>query len=353
MKQQLKYFSIVIASLITVAAIGLPEMSKKVILKKPKSSTNTKGRIPIVFSKEYDISILGLEKFHPFDSKKYGKVYKHLIHKTGVPESSIFTPEPVTNDQLKQVHTEDYINALNQSSNIAQVAEMPALSKVPKGILHSSLLKPVKYATGGTILGAQLALDSGYAINLSGGYHHAKANNGEGFCFFADINLAIIELQKQNPDIKVMIIDLDAHQGNGHESVTGTEENIVIFDMYNSEIYPGDDDVKQYIDYDFPLESGTTDDHYLSILKKELPKALNESKPDLIIYNAGTDIYSKDPLGALGVSEQGIIKRDEFVFHQAIMGDIPILMVLSGGYTKESSGIIARSIENVIEKNNL
>ncbi len=323
----------------------------KLIQKKSYPTPQTSGKLPIIFSPDYDISILGLENLHPFDSKKYGKVFRYLNSKSLLSESSIFTPEPVSDSMLLQVHSREYLESLKKSKTIARVAEMPMLSKLPNKTLQKSLLRPMKLATGGSILGVQLALDSGYAINLSGGYHHAKSGNGEGFCFFADINLAILQLQKLRPGIKVMIVDLDAHQGNGHEAISQDAEDIIIYDMYNADVYPMDDNVKQYIDFDIPLSSFTSDSIYLHKLYTSLPKAISSSKPDFILYNAGTDIYEKDPLGRLSVSSEGIINRDEFVFDQALSNDIPILMVLSGGYSKESASIIGRSIENIIRKN--
>lgn len=346
--------SIIALSVTLVSVLIFAQPPSKIMkTKKAPPPDISNNRLPIVFSKDYDISILGLENFHPFDSKKYGKVYKYLQDHVGVTESSTFTPTAVTDEQLLTVHTEPYLTSLKKSRTIAYVAEMPMLSKLPNSTLEKCILNPMKLATGGTILGAQLALDSGYAINLSGGYHHAKSGNGEGFCFFADINLAILELQKTKPDIKVMIVDLDAHQGNGHEAISGNADNIIIYDIYNGDIYPYDEEVKPFIDYNISISSHTSDSLYLSTLKTTLPRAISSSKPDFIIYNAGTDIYENDPLGALSVSKEGIINRDEFVFDQAIKGNIPILMVLSGGYTKESAQIIGESIENIIKKKSL
>jgi len=306
-------------------------------------------KLPIIFHKKYDISFWGLEKFHPFDSKKYGKVYRYLTNHVGLQPEQFYTPARVTNADLLIVHTQDYLDSLNSSSTIARIAEVGVLSWVPNSWLQSAVLEPMRLATGGTVLGAQLALENGWAINLAGGYHHAKRESGDGFCFFADIPLAINKLWQQNPDLKVMVVDLDAHQGNGTESIIQDDPRVAIFDVYNSFIYPQDMDAKQYIRFDYPVRSGIADAQYLQLLDDHLARAIDEFQPNLIIYNAGTDIFEHDKLGQMKISAQGIIKRDAFVFGCARARSISILMVLSGGYTMQSAEIIGKSIENLLK----
>jgi histone deacetylase 11 len=191
-------------------------------------------------------------------------------------------------------------------------------------------------------------MDKGWAINLSGGYHHAKKNSGEGFCYFSDVALAIYHLWEKDSTLKILFIDLDAHQGNGIATIFAEDHRIYIFDLYNNDIYPNDLMAKKYIDFDFPIHSYTSDSIYLQIIIQELPKIMDQVKPDFIIYNAGTDILEGDPLGVLDISTEGIIKRDEIVFQNAMERRIPILMVLSGGYTNRSGYIIGKSITNIL-----
>ena len=310
----------------------------------------TIAKIPIIYSPKYNITLFGIQKLHPFDTEKYKKVYKYLRYNVGIEKDQFYIPEKVSEEDLKLVHTERYLKSLNQSKVIAQIAEMPIVKFVPNILLRNRLLRPMKYGTGGTILGAKLAYKYGWAINLSGGYHHAKSNSGEGFSCYADIPIAIYKLWQKDSTQKVMIIDLDAHQGNGHESILKNDNRIIIVDVYNRQIYPGDEEVKQYISYDFPILRYTEDEEYLSIIRDPISTIISIEKPNLIIYNAGTDIYEKDPLGILKISEEGIIKRDEIVFVSAINNDIPILMLLSGGYSKQSAEIISKSIENILTK---
>lgn len=313
-------------------------------------SVQQSTKLPIVFHKKYDISFWGLEGFlHSFDSKKYGKIYNYLVNTLNIPSDAFYIPEKVSTEDLLKVHTQSYLNTLDYSSTLAKITEVSLLGYIPNFLLQSHLLDPMRYATQGTVMAASLALEHAWAINLSGGYHHAKAHNGEGFCVYADIPLACKVILEQHPEYKILIVDLDAHQGNGHEMICASDPRIAIMDMYNFHNYPHDLEAKKHITFDYPLKPYIEDEEYLLILKSALPAAINQLKPNLIIYNAGTDIFEKDRLGRLSISEQGIIERDAFVFITAQEFNIPVAMVLSGGYTAESASIISKSIENILK----
>ncbi len=311
----------------------------------------TDTKLPIVYHPGYNISLFGLEKLHPFDSCKYGHVYDYLIEQQLIKSSEFHQPTEVTNQQLLIIHPQSYLDSLDSLATLARITEIP-IDYIPQmfsSLVLPSIITPMRLATGGTILATQLALKKGWAINLGGGYHHAKDCEGGGFCAFADIPLAInILLQKNSKLQKVLIIDLDAHQGNGHEWIFRDNDAIAIFDIYNEDIYPHDEEAKKAITYNHPVHSGINDARYLALLKKQLPIALADSKPDFIVYNAGTDILAGDTLGRMNISKQGIIERDAFVFGEAFKRNIPITMVLSGGYTKQSAGVISKSVENLL-----
>lgn len=312
-------------------------------------------KVPIIYHPSYNISLAGLQKLHPFDTCKYKKVYNYLRKNLNLRPKQFYKPSMISDESLLLVHTQEYLESLRRPSNILKIAELSVpivdffSNLTPYFLWNHFLLKPMRYATGGTVLGAELASDYGYAINLSGGYHHAKADKGEGFCYFADIPLAVHTFHEKHPGASIMIVDLDAHQGNGHEEILKDNSLVHIFDVYNGGIYPNDIAAREGIEFDFPIESGMSDDKYLKLLRIELPKAINKVKPDFIIYNAGTDIFDEDRLGDLSISSKGIIERDEFVFTQAIKKKIPILMVLSGGYTSKSAEIIGESIVNLFD----
>jgi len=313
--------------------------------------SHSPSQLPLVFHKEYDISFGFLDKLHPFDAQKYGKVAKHLIEHVGIDPNQFHTPDIISDSDLLKVHTQDYVDSLSYSSTIADISEVWPLRLVPNFILQSYLLTPMKYATGGTVLATQLALKHGWAINLSGGYHHAKSECGGGFCVFADIPLAIKIAHEANPNLKVLIVDLDAHQGNGHEMICGPDKRIAIFDVYNALIYPNDEEAKKYITFNHPIRRlrGIHDEEYLELLRTHLPQAIAQFQPGLIVYNAGTDVFEHDPLGGMKITAQGIVQRDELVFRFAQEKNVPVVMVLSGGYTQQSAMIIAQSVENILK----
>jgi histone deacetylase 11 len=155
----------------------------------PTNSRFGEGKVPIVYDNSYNIKCFGLEKLHPFDTTRPGKIFKELFAQRLLTHHNYFVPGEISEDDLKKVHTAEYIAALHNSSEIAEIAEFPLLAAVPNAWLQKWLLKPMRYATAGTVLAAQLALKYGWSINLSGGYHHAKDDGGEGFCVYADIPL--------------------------------------------------------------------------------------------------------------------------------------------------------------------
>jgi len=320
---------------------------------KQKKNIHTSGSntVPIVYHPDYNIGLFGLENYHPFDSKKYGRVYERIKTQLNLSPSDFVKPAAqVSVAELLKVHTPEYLQSLKSSSVVAQITEIGELSYVPNFLLQWYLLTPMRLATQGTLDAVDEAIKHNWAINLGGGYHHAKSDSGGGFCAYADIPLAVKKLINKYHKKKILIVDLDAHQGNGHEEILCHDKHVAIFDVYNENIYPRDEQAKKCITYNHPITSETSDSEYLNLLKKELSKAFNASKPDFIVYNAGTDIYEHDPLGRLKISRKGIIERDQMVFELAKKHAIPILMVLSGGYTKASAGIIADSIINLINK---
>ncbi len=310
-----------------------------------------------IYNSKYDIRFLGIEKLHPFDSCKYSKTWEQLIAEFGsqiLKQITIQPQKPASQKELLTVHSNYYLNLLKSSQYVAQALELPPLALVPNWIQNQFVLTPMLWATKGTIIAAEEALKNGIAINLSGGYHHASQEKGEGFCIYSDIAIAIALLRQYNKikkGEKIIIIDLDAHQGNGLERIFHNDPDILIFDMYNQDIYPQDTWARERINYDLPLHLGTQDKEYLSLLTENLPSFLNQgSEAKIAFYNAGTDIYELDPLGGLKVSEEGVLERDKFVFQNLINSNIPLAMVLSGGYTQQSYQLIANSISYLLHQ---
>nr|XP_016498107.1 PREDICTED: histone deacetylase 2-like isoform X2 [Nicotiana tabacum] len=264
---------------------------------------------------------------HPFDASKWGRICRFLSKDGIVDQKHIVEPVEATKDDLLVVHSESYLKSLNSSLNVSKIVEV-----------------------GGTILAAKLAKERGWAINVGGGFHHCSSERGGGFCVYADISLCIHFAYVHLNISRVMIIDLDAHQGNGHEMDFSEDTRVFILDMYNPGIYPLDFEARRYIDLGVEVKSGTATDEYLTKLDHALEVAEKKFDPDFIVYNAGTDILDGDPLGRLKISPDGIASRDEKVFRFARERNTPLIMLTSGGYMKSSARVIADSIINLSEK---
>lgn len=304
--------------------------------------------LPIVYHPDYNITFMGLEKLHPFDAGKWGKVIHFLKEEQFITDGNIVEAREATEEDLLVVHPKSYLNRLKWSLVVATITEIPPLMFLPNFLVQRKVLRPLRTQTGGTIMAGKLAVDRGWAVNVGGGFHHCSSDKGGGFCAYADITLAIKFLFERVEGIsKATIIDLDAHQGNGHERDFMDDKRVFIMDVYNRYIYPGDGFAKKAIQRKVELDWGTEDSEYLQKVELHSEGALNEVRPDIIVYNAGTDILDGDPLGGLSISPQGIVKRDEIVFRAARRRGVPILMVTSGGYQKKTARIIADSILNL------
>jgi histone deacetylase 11 len=314
-----------------------------------------KIKAKVVYSPNYDIQFMGMEKLHPFDSCKYSRAW-NLLHKEfgkRLEEMTIAPSREISRDELLTVHTVDYLEEIKSSRYVAGAVELAFVAMFPKQLVDKHLLKPMRLATMGTILAAEEAMKGGLAVNMGGGYHHASTAKGEGFCIYSDVALAIINLRdtgKLKADETVLIIDLDVHQGNGHERIFLNDPHVKIMDVYNQGIYPNDAQAMRGIDCDVPLRSGTSEEEYLAALKLKLPEFLDSvDSPKFALYVAGTDIYSNDMLGMFRVSEAGILERDKFVFNALAEREIPFAMTLGGGYSQESYLAVANAVRYIIE----
>ena len=310
--------------------------------------TRTTTKPTFVYSKKYDFKLLGFEKLHPFDSAKFSKAWR-LFLQSADHKDEIVHKDPgygISDEQLLLVHTQAYLDSLQQSKNIADIIEISLARLIPNSILRRQLLLPMRYACQGTIVASEAALSCGMAMNVGGGFHHASAGHGEGFCVFADAALSIQHLRKhghlQTAD-KILMIDLDAHRGNGFDDIFADDTAVQIFDMYNAQVYPGlHPGSEADFPYMIPLKMGTSGDRYLKTLDEMLEQCLNQNRQaKLVYYNAGTDILSYDPLGGLNVSYADVIKRDRMVIDALRARKIPTVVITSGGYSSASHKLIA------------
>lgn len=313
----------------------------------------------LIYSDGYDFAFRGLSRLHPFNGDKFSKAWE--IVRAEIKDKNAFDwIDPgvsVSDESLLKIHTIRYLDSLHSSGTIAKIIEIWPVRFIPNFLLQARLIAPVKLACSGTIQATQAALsDNAFAMNFGGGYHHAFSDHGEGFCFFADAVLSIQECRESgllNINDKILMIDLDAHRGNGFEALTNDDAAIQNFDMYNFQVYPGlhTGDPDEY-PYMIPLKAGMKDEVYLDILETELENFLAQhDDAKLVFYNAGNDILSTDSLGGLSISFAGVIKRDQFVLQQLANRKLPTVVMTSGGYSKQSHLLIAELAKTAIAVN--
>jgi histone deacetylase 11 len=306
-------------------------------------------RPPIIYSRRYNLGVPGIERLHAFNARKYAHAMRLLRRSGTLHRRDVLKPLWPADALLQRVHWRRYLQSVRKSATIAKIVELPPLARLPSAFLRFAILNPMRWAVGGTVVAAHQALAKGCAINLGGGFHHAHADFGHGFCVYSDVAIAIGALRAQGTVCKFLIIDLDAHQGDGHADLFRDDKSVQILDMYNANVFPRDDRARDRIDWEIRLRSGTSDKEYLERLEATLPDAVDASRPDLAFYLAGTDIVSGDPLGLLNVSPRGVLQRDLFVWEQLTSRRIPLVMLTAGGYTSASSQLIATTIEQILK----
>jgi len=270
-----------------------------------------------IYSPRYSVDIGA----HVFRTDKYAKLYRRLVEEEHVPSSLFLEPEPLAEGDALRVHTYEYLSDLQGGMHTARTmrSELPLSREIVQGFFLSA---------GGTLLAGREALRSGWAMNLSGGFHHAFPDHAEGFCYLNDVAIAVQTLVGEGLIERVLICDLDLHQGNGTAFIFRDKPEVFTFSMHQEELYP----VKEKSDLDIGLAVSVGDRQYLDLLRRHLPEIVESHRPELIYYLAGVDPYEGDQLGYLGLTAQGLRERDRFVIQQARRAGIPLAVVLAGGY---------------------
>jgi len=262
---------------------------------------------------------------HVFPIRKFELVRDCLVAEGTLKPGEIVEPEPAQISDLLLVHTDDYITRLING-------ELTAKELRKLGLPWSeSLVRRSLHAISGTINASRFALNDAVSSNLAGGTHHAYPDRGEGFCVLNDVAVAIRVLQREGLAKRFLIVDCDVHQGNGTAFIFHNEPDVFTFSMHGAKNYPL---FKERSTLDIELADRTSDDEFLSILSEALSRIITHD-PDLIFYLAGADPYENDKLGRLGLSIQGLRRRDELVLEFARARGVPIVTTLSGGYAKD------------------
>lgn len=267
-----------------------------------------------------------LPEGHRFPMIKYELLPQQLLYEGTCTEDNFFEPSLPKDHHILAAHSvayfEDLVN-LELSKREARKIGFP---------LSDELVKRERIIADGTIKGCEFALENGIAMNIAGGTHHAYSNRGEAFCMLNDQAIGARYLLSNQLAKKVLIVDLDVHQGNGTAEIFQTDLSVFTFSMHGKGNYPFK---KESSDLDIPLEKGTTDKEYLSILKKTLPELLERVQPDFIFYLCGVDVLESDKLGTLSMTLDGCKERDRFVLQTCNDAEIPVQCSMGGGYSPE------------------
>jgi len=271
-----------------------------------------------------DHYVLPLPEGHRFPMEKYKKLRDLVSQLAGV---YLENAPSVTDTQILYAHDASYLIKVLQGSLSPQEQQEIGFP------WSTQMVERSRRSAGATLAAAKIALKEGVAANLAGGTHHAYRNKGSGFCVFNDSAIAARALQKEiHPRLKVAIIDLDVHQGNGTASILENDPSIFTFSIHGENNFPIS---KEVSDLDIGLPDGTGDEFYLAALHQGLEKLEGQFKPDFIIYLAGADPHEGDRLGKLSITKNGMGQRDECVFQFALDRQIPIAFSMAGGYGKE------------------
>ena len=281
--------------------------------------------LPVVNHEDYFAKI---GDDHKFPINKFGELANYLIKNKIV--RKFYKPYPCSDETLKRAHSEKYIKDIKNKT-----LDENGVKKIGFPLVDSVVQRSL-VATGGTVLAAKLAISNRLACNTAGGSHHATFDSGAGYCVFNDVAVAAQYLLDRGLAKKILIVDLDVHQGNGNSDIFKNNKSVFTFSMHSKSNYPAK---KSISDLDVELEDNIEDLEYTNSLKSCLDQ-LNKEKFDFVFYIAGVDVHFNDRLGKLKISDEGIKSRDEIVIENFFSKNIPLCGVLGGGYNKDFNKLV-------------
>jgi acetoin utilization deacetylase AcuC-like enzyme len=284
--------------------------------------------IKIAYSNRY---LLDLPKDHKFPIQKYALIRDQLLYEGTIEENNLYDAGFCTEEQVLAVHTQAYWHKVNTLSLDAHEVRRIGLP------LNRRLVERSLSSSSGTVQAALHALQNKIGLNIAGGTHHAFTYKGEGFCVLNDIAIAARHLLKQKLVHKILVVDLDVHQGNGTAEIFQNNPKVFTFSMHGADNYPLK---KEQSDLDIPLKAYTDDATYLHLLRQTLPKLIEEQQPDFIFYQSGVDVLATDKLGKLGLTRQGCRTRDKTVLELCAKKQIPVAVAMGGGYSERMADIV-------------
>ncbi len=277
-------------------------------------------RVPLVSHPAYSAP---LPEDHRFPMAKFRLLVEHLQHLDILRADQLHRPLPVPRRWLELVHPRSYHEAFSRRTLSQAEARRIGLPATP-GVVRRSWL-----AVGGTVLTARLALQHGLACHLAGGTHHAFGSVGSGFCIFNDVAVAAKVLLAEGLVQRLLVVDLDVHQGDGTASLFAGDPRVFTFSAHAERNFPLR---KATSDHDLPLPDGLEDQPYLAAVADVLPDLLSEVRPDLVFYNAGVDPHRQDRLGRLCLTDEGLLQRERMVLEMCLRQGVPVATVIGGGY---------------------
>ncbi len=278
-----------------------------------------------------DIYLLDLPAEHRFPMDKYPLLREQLLYEGTVTEANFFEPTPLAEPYILNTHARTYWESLRDFTISAK--EMRAVG-FP---LSEQLIAREIAIAQGTIMCAEFAIQHGIALNIAGGTHHAFTDRGEGFCLLNDLAIASNYLLQHQKVRKILIVDLDVHQGNGTAEVCRENPHIFTFSMHGERNYPLR---KEKSDLDIGLPDGAEDALYLKELQNALPALIDTVQPDFVFYQSGVDVLATDKLGRISLSREGCKMRDKIVLQACKAHRIPIAISMGGGYSPRLVDIV-------------
>jgi acetoin utilization deacetylase AcuC-like enzyme len=286
--------------------------------------------LPLVFHPDF---VAELPPGHRFPMPKFGKIYEHLIRNGIATLDQFHCPQRAPREMLTLAHTPAYVDAYCQGT-----IDSRAMRRIGFP-WNEALVNRTCTAVGGTLMAVDLALKHGLAASCAGGTHHAFADFGSGFCIFNDLAIAARHAHYSLGIERVMIVDLDVHQGDGTASILACEKNIFTLSLHCGDNFPFR---KQKSDLDIELPVGMEDEAYLHTLAQILPDLLDDFRPTLVLYDAGVDPHREDKLGKLALSDLGLYQRDCYVLENCVRRGIPVACVIGGGYDTDIDRLARR-----------
>ncbi len=272
-----------------------------------------------------------LPEGHRFPMLKYELIPEQLLHEGSVSPDHFFEPQPCKDEIVLLTHDREYLDKLLQQTLSPSEQRKIGFPQSPELTQRELII------TQGTIDCCLHAFESGAALNVAGGTHHAFSNRGEGFCLLNDMAITANYLLQEGLAKKILIIDLDVHQGNGTAKIFENDPRVFTFSMHGGHNYPFH---KEISDLDIPLKDGTDTTAYLQILSDTLPELIDKVNPDFAFYLSGVDILETDKFGKLKVTMEGCKERDRIVFTLLKQNKIPVTVAMGGGYSPDVKVIV-------------